>query len=170
MDVVISHSLPTASQLPDSGCQSVDAGWVRQSALTLPSIQHFLYATAFRFTSGKAPPTELGDKILPFNSGIFDKKKRSRDGLVPALSSVVKLLTHFAAVYLFFFVRRWHLPLVDLFFGFFFGDAVSFLNPAEQAITIPGNDGEIVICQFSPPLLHCSFHLIPLTRCLVPVH
>jgi hypothetical protein len=59
---------------------------------------------------------------------------------------------------------------IDLTFRFFFRDAVSFLNEAQQLIALAGDDIELVIGELAPLLADLAFELFPIAFDGIPVH
>jgi hypothetical protein len=62
------------------------------------------------------------------------------------------------------------LPIRHLTFGFVSGNAVAFLDLADQLIALAGYHIQLVIAQFAPLLLDLAFDLVPITFDYIPVH
>jgi len=62
------------------------------------------------------------------------------------------------------------LVLVDLTFCLFLGDAITFLDFADQFVPVAFNGQEVVVGQLCPACLGAALELIPLTFYFVPVH
>lgn len=68
----------------------------------------------------------------------------------------------------FFFLRV--LPICNLFLCFVLGDTVSFLDSADQLVTLARNHFEVIIGELSPLLFDIALELLPVTFNAVPVH
>jgi hypothetical protein len=62
------------------------------------------------------------------------------------------------------------LPIRHLTFGFVSGNAVAFLDLADQLIALAGYHIQLVIAQFAPLLLDLAFDLVPIAFDYIPVH
>ena len=60
------------------------------------------------------------------------------------------------------------LPFVNLTGGFFFGDAVAFLNLADELITLTAHLLQIVVGQLAPLLADTALELLPVPGDLIP--
>src|SRR2546423_12028214 len=61
-------------------------------------------------------------------------------------------------------------PFVGLPFGFGLGDAVSFLDAADELILFPRDLFPIVVGEAPPLFSGCALDLLPLAFNLIPVH
>src|SRR5581483_6431547 len=61
-------------------------------------------------------------------------------------------------------------PLVGLFRGFVFGDAVAFLDAADQLVFLSGYLLPVAIGEFAPFFAGLTRHLLPVSFYSVPVH
>src|SRR5579864_5151851 len=97
----------------------------------------------------------------------------SIDRMLGPLQRVVLMpaqgLPGFALIILSCLLRR-RIPVRDLALRFFFGDAVSLLDLAYEALMLAGDHVEIVIGQLAPLLANRSLHLSPLALNLFRVH
>src|ERR1700722_2348737 len=71
-------------------------------------------------------------------------------------------------------VPSWHLhtvdPGFDLAFRLVLGDAVAFLDAADELVLFAVDDGHVVFGQLAPLLLHLAGELLPIALDAIPIH
>src|SRR5258707_14026145 len=61
-------------------------------------------------------------------------------------------------------------PRVDLTLRRVLGDAVAFLDTADELVLLAADDGQVVLGQLAPLLLHLAGQLLPIAFDAIPIH
>src|ERR1700730_7309799 len=61
-------------------------------------------------------------------------------------------------------------PRVDLTLRLVLGDAVAFLDAADELVLLAADDSQIVFGQLAPLLLHLAGQLLPIAFDAIPIH
>ncbi len=61
-------------------------------------------------------------------------------------------------------------PFIGATYRFFLADAVSFLKLSDQLVALAVNLIQIILRQLTPFFLERTFHLLPLSCDLIPIH
>src|SRR3982074_2931619 len=61
-------------------------------------------------------------------------------------------------------------PRVDLTLRLILGDAVAFLDTADELVLLAADDGQVVLGQLAPLLLHLAGELLPIAFDAIPIH
>src|ERR1700730_10728712 len=61
-------------------------------------------------------------------------------------------------------------PRVDLTLRLILGDAVAFLDAADELVLLAADDSQVVLGQLAPLLLHLAGELLPIAFDAIPIH
>ena len=62
------------------------------------------------------------------------------------------------------------IPVIDLLFGFFAGDAVFLLNLADKLVPVAFDLGQVIVGQLAPLGLRRAFELVPFAFQFIRIH
>src|SRR5216683_1323305 len=61
-------------------------------------------------------------------------------------------------------------PRIDLTLRLVLGDAIAFLDAADELVLLAADDGQVVFRQLPPLLLHLAGQLLPVAFDAIPIH
>src|SRR5712691_2636638 len=61
-------------------------------------------------------------------------------------------------------------PRIDLTLRLVLGDAIAFLDAADELVLLAADDGQVVFRQLAPLLLHLAGQLLPVAFDAIPIH